>query len=202
MKNYLIEFLGTFFLTLAIAEVAPNPIGVGLVLLALVYIGRHLSGAYYNPALVIAGWRRGSLAQDKVIPYILAEVLGAFAALAFVYFAFRSTYMHPMAHEVHPLVVLSFEVLLAFALSLLYLSIGSMKENAHIAGIAFGLGFAGLSMLGGLFNPAVALGSIGVEGLLGGGFDRIHPWYVVVFVVGPLVGGFIAAYVFDYLHDK
>lgn len=201
MKNLLIEFLGTFFLTLAIALVSGNPLAVGLVLLAVSYVGRHLSGAYYNPALVIAGWRRGSLEDDRLLPYLVAQILGALLALVFVMHAFKIMFVHPMATEVHPAVVLSFEVLLAFVFSLVFLTLGghsSLKDN-HVYGIVIGLTLAGLATLGGLFNPAIALGSVGLE-LLNGGFDKINPLYLGVFVLGPLVGGFLAAYAYEYFN--
>lgn len=202
MKNYIVEFLGAFFLTLAIALVSANPLAVGLMLLALTYIGRHISGAYYNPVLVIAGWRRGALDDDCVLPYIISQIVGSVAALFFVHRAFNLVFIHPMASEVHPIVVLSFELAMAFVFALVFLSLIGQFREGHINGIAIGLTLAALASLGALFNPAVALGSVIIDAITGGGFDKTGAWYLGVFVVAPLVGGFLAAQAYDYFNSK
>ena len=38
MKNYLVEFIGTFFLVLVIA-LSGNPIAIGAILMVMVYMG-------------------------------------------------------------------------------------------------------------------------------------------------------------------
>jgi glycerol uptake facilitator-like aquaporin len=205
MKNNLIEFLGTFFFTLAIALASPNALAIGLVLLAVTYIGRHISGAYYNPALVIAGWRRGSLDGEHVIAYLIAQVLGALAALLLVLYVFDVPFLHPLPPEIHPVVVLGFEVLITFAFALVFLSLshGShAKEHSHVAGIVIGLAFAGLATFGALFNPAVAAGSVIVDAISGAALDKTGLWYLGVFVLGPVLGGFAAAHVHEYLNSK
>ena len=53
MKNYIIEFIGTFFLMLIIG-LTGNPVAIGVMLMVMVYMGAHISGAHYNPAVSIA----------------------------------------------------------------------------------------------------------------------------------------------------
>jgi len=50
MNRYIIELIGTFFLVLTIG-LSGNPLAIGLVLVAMVYMGGHISGANYNPAV-------------------------------------------------------------------------------------------------------------------------------------------------------
>ncbi|MFM8789227.1 MAG: aquaporin, partial [Chthoniobacterales bacterium] len=57
MKNYLVEFIGTFFLFLVISlstrvVEAPllAPVAIGFGLAVMVYAGGRISGAHYNPA--------------------------------------------------------------------------------------------------------------------------------------------------------
>ncbi len=55
MSRYVTELVGTFFLVLTIGLTAMNgtpmaPLAMGSVLMAMVYMGGHLSGAHYNPA--------------------------------------------------------------------------------------------------------------------------------------------------------
>ncbi|MCH7826938.1 MAG: porin, partial [Bacteroidetes bacterium] len=47
MRNYLMEFIGTMFLVLAIGF-SNNPLAIGLMLMAMVYMGGHISGGHYN----------------------------------------------------------------------------------------------------------------------------------------------------------
>ena len=56
MKNYLTEFIGTFFLVLTIgltviAQSPFAPLAIGSALMVMVYMGGHISGAHYNPAV-------------------------------------------------------------------------------------------------------------------------------------------------------
>jgi glycerol uptake facilitator protein len=48
-----------------------------------------VSGAHNNPAVTLAFAMRGALPWNKVVPYILAETVGAFLGAAAVYFVYR-----------------------------------------------------------------------------------------------------------------
>ena len=68
MRNYLTEFIGTFFLVLTIGltvlggtELAPLAIGSSLMI--MVYMGGHVSGGHYNPAVSLAVLLRGKMAS-------------------------------------------------------------------------------------------------------------------------------------------
>jgi aquaporin Z len=77
MKKYLVEFIGTFFLVLAVGMNVigcdPNnflpPLAIGLTLMIMVYAGGHVSGGHYNPAVTLAVWLRGRCATKDVLPY-------------------------------------------------------------------------------------------------------------------------------------
>ena len=88
MKKYLVEFIGTFFLVLAIgmAVIDPGgagnlaPIAIGATLMVMVFAGGHVSGAHYNPAVTLAVWLRGRCAASDVPFYLIAQILAAVAA--------------------------------------------------------------------------------------------------------------------------
>ena len=79
MRQYLMEFIGTMFLVLVIG-LNSNPIAIGAIVIAMVYMGWHISGAHYNPAITLAVWIRGKIDLKNAAAYIFAQLLGAFAA--------------------------------------------------------------------------------------------------------------------------
>jgi len=94
MKAYGAEFFGTFWLVLggcgsAVLAAAFPDVGIGLLGVALAFgltvltmafaIG-HISGCHLNPAVSIGLWAGGRFPADKLLPYIIAQVLGAIVA--------------------------------------------------------------------------------------------------------------------------
>src|SRR5437867_1925807 len=54
----------------------------GFVIVAMVVALGHLSGAHLNPAVTLAFWSTRRFPTSDVLPYILAQCLGAVAASA------------------------------------------------------------------------------------------------------------------------
>ena len=80
MNKYLVEFLGTmFFLYVILATGSALPIGLALVVAILV--GGKISGGNYNPAVSVMMAAAGKLPKSDLVPYIIAQVAGGFAAL-------------------------------------------------------------------------------------------------------------------------
>ena len=65
----------------AIALLA-NTVATGAGLVALILTFGPVSGAHFNPAVTLADAAMGGLAWRDVLPYIAAQVLGAFAGVA------------------------------------------------------------------------------------------------------------------------
>ena len=85
MKNYVTEFIGTFFLVLTIGLTVIGgtpmaPLAIGASLMIMVYMGGHISGAHYNPAVSLALTLRGKLKASQLVPYVVFQLLGALAA--------------------------------------------------------------------------------------------------------------------------
>jgi len=99
MKKYGAEFIGTFWLVLGgcgsavLAAAFPN-VGIGLLGVALAFgltvltmafaIG-HISGCHLNPAVSIGLWAGGRFPARDLLPYIVAQVLGAIVAGGVLY---------------------------------------------------------------------------------------------------------------------
>jgi aquaporin Z len=100
MSNRLLaEFAGTFWLVLggcgsavlaaAFPEVGIGLAGVslafGLTVLTMAYAVGHISGAHFNPAVTIGLWAGGRFPANEILPYVLAQVLGAVAGAGVLY---------------------------------------------------------------------------------------------------------------------
>lgn len=204
MVKYLTEFIGTFFLVLTIgltviAGSAMAPLAIGASLMIMVYMGGHISGGHYNPAVSLAAMLRGKLPTTELVPYWVAQILGATVAALTVYLIMGQTFAPAPAPGASIVAVLLVETLYTFALALVVLNSAthpSTKGNSFY-GLAIGFtivvaAFAGGGISGGAFNPAVGIGPTLVHGLIGGG-SFASLWY---YLVGPLLGGFLAAVVF------
>jgi len=63
-------------------------LGWGLAVMLGIYVCGAISGAHLNPAVTLGLAVRGKLAWSKVLPYWLAQVLGAFVAAMILYFVY------------------------------------------------------------------------------------------------------------------
>jgi len=93
-RRVVAEFFGTFWLVLGgcgaavLAAGFPN-LGIGflgvafafgLTVLTMAYAVGHISGGHFNPAVTLGLWSAGRCATKHVIPYIVAQVIGAIIA--------------------------------------------------------------------------------------------------------------------------
>jgi aquaporin Z len=100
MKKYGAEFFGTFWLVLggcgsAVLAAAFPDVGIGLLgvsfafgltVLTMAYAIGHISGCHLNPAISIGLWAGGRFSANELVPYIVAQVLGATVAAFLLYF--------------------------------------------------------------------------------------------------------------------
>ena len=203
MKNYITEFIGTFFLVLAIG-LTGNPLAIGVMLMVMVYMGGHISGAHYNPAVSIAMIFRGLLSVKEAINYILSQLAGAFLAAFFVQWVGGSVMEVGPSNTASVLQILSVEAIFTFALVLVILNVATnpKTEGNSYYGLAIGFtvmagAFAGGGIWG-AYNPAVGTGPILVDVIMGDGNTLSNLWY---YLVGPIVGAMVAAYVYKLTTD-
>lgn len=100
MKKYAAEFLGTFWLVLggcgsavlaaAFPELGIGLLGVslafGLTVVTMAYAIGHISGCHLNPDVSLGLFAAGRFPAKELPPYVVAQVLGAIAAAAVLYF--------------------------------------------------------------------------------------------------------------------
>lgn len=71
--------------------------GWGLAVMLGIYVAGAISGAHINPAVTLAFAARGQFPWSKVLPYMLAQVLGAFVAAAILYFVYQGALVQSLA---------------------------------------------------------------------------------------------------------
>ncbi|MGI9519333.1 MAG: MIP/aquaporin family protein [Pirellulaceae bacterium] len=219
MSRYLTEFIGTFFLVLTIGlcvtyNVALAPLAIGCSLMIMVYMGGHISGGHYNPAVSLSAMLRGALKVTELVPYWVAQVAGAIVAALVVSFIIPAglvvdgneipQYFGPAPGEGFQLSspgVWIIEILFTFALCLVVLNTATSEgtEGNSYFGLAIGFtvvvgAFAGGHISGGAFNPAVGIGPNLIKGTLGGTPEALQN--IILHTIGPFVGGLLAVAVF------
>jgi len=194
MKKYIVELLGTMFLVFAVgnAVISNNPlaaIAIGLMLMVMIFAGGHISGGHFNPAVTVAVWLRGKCDKKDVIPYILCQIVGAVIAAVVVKFL-RGAGSGGAEFVLGKVIVA--ELLGTFALAWVVLNVATAKGTSgnSFYGAAIGMtvtagAFAVGDISGAVFNPAVAIGAVGM------GLIKVKFLWVYL-VVGPVAGAIAA----------
>ena len=206
-RKYLAEFIGTFVLVFVACGVAAvtgctaeanaayilTALACGLVIVAMAYSIGNVSGCHINPAVSIGVLINGGMDVTDFIGYIAAQFLGAIAGAAVLRFMIgtESGLGCNGLYDGNVAKSLVIEIILTCIFVLAVLGATSKIENSHVAGLVIGGSLTLVHLLGIFFtgtsvNPARSLG----PALLLGGDSLKVVW---VFIVGPLIGGVIAA---------
>jgi MIP family channel proteins len=174
----------------------------GLAIATMVSAVGHVSGGHFNPAVTVAAWTTRRMGSGAAILYILAQlaggVLGALALRGFM----PSELWEPVAlgtPQVAPILsdwqAIALEAVLTFFLVWVVFATALDPEGAFgkIAGLAIGLVItmdilAAGPLTGAAMNPARSFG----PALVSGEFTGM--W---VYFLGPVIGGTIAALLYD-----
>lgn len=170
-RKYLAELIGTFLFvaTIGFTVVKPGdagalaPLAIGSALMVMVYAGGHISGGHFNPAVTLAVFLRGKLAASDVLPYWIAQVLGAIGAAFLVLFMKGNPDVVAATPDVTKALIAEF--IFTFALCYVVLNVATAKgtDGNSFYGLAIGFtvligAFSVGAVSGGAFNPAVAVG--------------------------------------------
>jgi len=99
MRKYCAELIGTFWLVLggcgsAVLAASFPDVGIGLLgvslafgltLLTMAFAIGHISGCHINPAVSFGLWAGGRFPANQLLPYVVAQVVGAVAAGGVLY---------------------------------------------------------------------------------------------------------------------
>lgn len=198
-KKYVAEFLGTFALAFVVLMVAATDVWpllgaviASLTLTLFVYSIGPISGCHINPAVTLAQLSVKKISSKDAILYILAQLVGAIAALL-ISGLFASGYL-PTAEGVFQTRALIAEMLGAafFCFGIASVVYGKAKEQMSglvVGGsLLLGVLIATLSGAIGILNPAVAIA------LLYG-----NPTLAALYIVAPIIGAVAGFQLYKFL---
>ncbi|HNE45746.1 MAG TPA: aquaporin, partial [Chitinophagales bacterium] len=101
MRNYVAEALGTFAILFfgtgaaivdSITGGTVSHVGIsvtfGFTVMSMIYVFGNTSGAHFNPAVTIAFYFSGRFPGKEILPYVIAQFLGAIAGSGLLLFLF------------------------------------------------------------------------------------------------------------------
>lgn len=179
----------------------------GLAVVAMAYTIGGISGCHINPAITFGVYLSGRMSGKDAGMYILFQIIGAILGSA-VLFALVSTGTHAGPTNTgansfadgNMLQAFIAETVFTFIFVLVVLGVTSKKGNASLAGLAIGLALVLIHIVcipitGTSVNPARSIG----PALFQGGAALSQLW---LFIVAPMVGATISAYVWKYIGEK
>ncbi|ADY26256.1 MIP family channel protein [Deinococcus proteolyticus MRP] len=241
MQECIAEFLGTMVLILfgvgvvAMVVLFANPelpgavvnggytnitLGWGFAVLMGIFVSGTISGAHLNPAVSVGLAATGRFPWAKVLPYTLAQLLGAFVGAAIVYAVYHAQWAVAdptlsstagvfATFPAHPGFWPGFvdQVVGTALLMGLILAIGDKLNNKEggawgplaVAMVVMAIGMSFGAMNGYAINPARDLGPrlfTAVAGFQNNGFGDLTVWTIPI--LGPLVGSVLGALIYDW----
>jgi aquaporin Z len=221
------EFLGTFWLVLGgcgsavLAAAFPNvgiglagvSLAFGLTVVTMAYAIGHISGCHLNPAVSLGLLVGGRFKASELLPYVVAQVLGAIAAAFLLRYiasgapgfdlagglASNGYGAHsPGGYSIQSALVT--EVVMTFFFLLIILGATDKRAPAGFAPLAIGLGLTLIHLISipvtnTSVNPARSTG----PALVVGDWALSQLW---LFWVAPLAGAVLAGLVYRWLADE
>jgi aquaporin Z len=224
MKQYTAEFFGTFWLVLggcgsAVLAAAFPGVGIGLLgvsfafgltVLTMAYAIGHISGCHLNPAVSIGLWAGGRFQANKLLPYIVAQVLGGIVAGGILYLIvsgkadftsigdFASNgYGDHSPGKYSMFAAFLTEIVMTMMFLLIILGSTDPRAPQGFAPIAIGLGLTLIHLISipvtnTSVNPARSLG----VALYAGDWALGQLW---LFWVAPIIGALLGALIYRFL---
>jgi aquaporin Z len=221
------EFLGTFWLVFggcgsavfaaAFPEVGIGFVGVslafGLTVLTMACAVGHISGGHFNPAVTIGLWAGGRFSTGEIIPYWIAQVIGAIAAAGALYviatgnalfgldtgFASNGFGEHsPGGYSMGA--AIAAEIILTFFFLIIIMGATDSRAPAGFGPLAIGLALTLIHLISipvtnTSVNPARSTG----QAIFVGDWALMQLWF---FWIMPLIGGALGGFVYRWLGSR
>ena len=226
MKKLTAEFIGTLWLVLggcgsAVLAAAYPELGIGfagvalafgLTVVTMAYAIGHISGCHLNPAVSIGLWIGGRFDKKELIPYIVAQVLGAIAGAGILYliatgksgfeiggFAANGYGEHsPGGYSM--LAALITEVVMTFMFLIIILGATHSKAPKYLAGLTIGLGLTLIHLISiPVTNTSVNPARSTSQAIFVGDWAIGQLW---LFWVAPIIGAILAGLVYKFISPE
>ena len=227
MKKLFAEFFGTFWLVFggcgsAIFAAAYPDLGIGfagvalafgLTVLTMAFAVGHISGGHFNPAVSFGFWAGGKFPAKELMGYIIAQLIGAFAAAGVLYLivtgksgfsdigGFAANGYDNLSPDGYSMTSAFIAELVLTAFFLLII-LGSTNERAPkgFAPIAIGLALTLIHLISiPITNTSVNPARSTSQALFAGGEYVPQLW---LFWLAPILGAIIAGFIHKSLFDK
>jgi glycerol uptake facilitator protein len=206
-------------------------LGWGLAVMLGIYVCGAISGAHLNPAVTLGLAVRGKLPWNKVLPYWVAQILGAFVAALILYFVYQGAINHALngAAIADPVKGVGYVfytypksfvgtfgafgdefIGTALLVGLIFAIVDGRNQpvqanlNPLIIGfliVAIGASFG--TNTGYAINPARDFGPrLWIAIVSGGQSLSVNNYYFWIPIVAPLAGGVVGAFVYDFTIGK
>lgn len=215
MKKYISEGLGTAMLVffgcgtavVSGGNLVATALAFGLVLAVLAYSLGSISGCHVNPAVSLAMLIKGKISAKEFGFYVLAQVIGAFVGIGLLALVLNQIDSYDMEkvgigantfdsdNGLSAFGALIVEIVLTFMFVFTILKVTSDDSKSAIAPLVIGVALTlvhliGINLTGTSVNPARSL----APGLIQGEVNEISSQACLwVFIVGPMIGGALAA---------
>ena len=226
MKKYIAEAIGTCVLVtmgcgtamLVGCDAAAGSgylltaLAFGLSIVAMAYSIGNISGCHINPAVSLGVLLGGGMDKADFIGYVVSQVIGALVGAILLKGVFALGGVTDLTGGIgsnglggvggNAFAGLIVEIVLTFIFVLTILGVTSKKAgHGSFAGLVIGLTLTfvhilGIGLTGTSVNPARSIGPAIVALISGNGEPIACLW---VFIVGPLVGAALAAFVYRFL---
>lgn len=212
MKKYIAEFIGTFALVFCgtgaivindITNGVVSHLGIavtfGLIVTVMIYSFGSISGAHINPAVSIAFSITDRFNKKDLIPYIIAQLIGAFLASIMLQFLFQehqSLGLTTPSGDWQQTFIL--EIILTYFLMVVIIFVSQNDEISQFTGIAVGATvllealFAG-AITGASMNPARSIAPAIVSGNIAG---------LWIYIIAPIFGALLASLTWKFMASE
>ena len=226
LKQAAAEFIGTFVLVFVACGVAgatggdlvATSLSFGLVIVAMAYSIGRVSNCHINPAVSLGCLLTGKMEIKEFCVYVISQILGGFVGAALVFGIFKMAGVNPLGdacnyavgYNVNGVTVggvigaLLTEIVLTCIFVYVILNVTDEKAGtSKIAGIIIGLTLTlvhliGINLTGTSVNPARSIATAFSALIYNADVNALAQ--VWMFIVAPLAGAALAAYLYKALN--
>lgn len=207
------EFVGTFFLVLVgclsrqlrfeCVRLASS-MAIGSMLMVVVFMGGHISGGHYNPAVTVgvylSGCKRGQVGLVDTLFYVIVQFAASLTAAICQWAITQDTIGINRAPRISLGGALLVEALFTFILVTVVLHVATTTDLEHNSFYGTAIGFTVIAgaicvgqISGGVFNPAIVFGPSMINAASAAPEPQVDAW---LYYVGCLIGALGAALLF------